>query len=282
MKAANGLIHLPHSILHPRYRILSIQLGYSGNRRCTPFFNALGSGGALPRLQHLALGRPEYSAIDYMENIGKSELSVVPNSLPSLRSLRISNSVPHALLDALFTAAGSGLTDITITVGLGSSAAVQLMAEQDYLWMPSLQRLSLKWKKLKAGDIGIAWEDDTARNTAAALAHLPALKQVKLEAPEYDELVVRLLVLAEGGGLRSLTTLTLVDYGLGPTTTLSNGALLLLLLWLKREVKKAVEGQEAAVTWEVEGLPFEEMQYAVGETARNCFAQIREARRACM
>lgn len=255
---------LPH---HPRS--LTIFPGSSGTD-ASSFFNALGSG-ALPRLQHLALG-DSYDAFN-----AAGQLDLMPNALPGLRSLHVHADVPNALVAGLFAAAGPGLSEIELDVGVAATAGVRLIGEQDYAWMPSLRRLSLKWTNtVNAGGAG-AWEDDTAPNTAAALARLPALKTLKITPQAYDELLVRILVLAEGGGLPSLSKLHLGDNRFA--AALTDGAILLLLLWVKREMKKAVEGQAPAVTWEVEGLLEREMHDSVKKATQDCFAQIREARR---
>ena len=50
---------------------------------------------------------------------------------------------------------------------------------------------------------------DTPRPVVDALARLPALESLSLAPIEAEEMLVRPLALAEGGGLRSLATLYL-------------------------------------------------------------------------
>lgn len=80
---------------------------------------------------------------------------------------------------------------------------------------------------------------DTALHAIDALARLPALTSLVLQPCELDETVVRLLALAEGGGLQRLAKLQIWNFQPGWTV----GAMLLLLLWLKREAKKALQDE---------------------------------------
>ena len=100
------------------------------------------------------------------------DANLVPNSLPSLRDLYIATPMSAGLLGRIFAAAGPALATINIDNGHTAAIAVRLLAENDYVWAPALKSLVLKPR-------------------------------------EADEMVVRLLAPAEGGGLQNLATLKL-------------------------------------------------------------------------
>jgi hypothetical protein len=245
-----------------------------GNFYPAPFFSALLGSGALPHLEHLVLDRDR----DFMSYDQMNAFDTVSGSLPSLRSLCVNTAAPPTLLPGLFAAAGPNLTTLKLDVGVAAAVGVELLAEEDYPWLPPLQGLSVKWAQPQRADVGASWEEyDNAELLVAALARLPALKTLSVEAPEYDELLVRLLAAAEMGALPSLTTLKLTGDPHG-SATITNGALLLLLLWLKREAKKALAGQAPAALWDVRGLPLSDMPDAIKRATDNCLAQLGKAR----
>ena len=102
----------------------------------------------------------------------------------------------------------------------------------------------------------------------------PALKSLVLHPREADEMVVRLLALAESGGLQNLATLEIFDYQPG----LTQGAALLWLLWLKREAKKALQGKGQAALWDVKGLYLEHLPTSMQQIAETQLVQLSEAR----
>lgn len=133
-----------------------------------------------------------------------------------------------------------------------------------------------------------------------ALARLPALNE--LTCPGSDELVVRLLEMAEEGRLPKLTKLTLEGEQWEPEEEsedeeddedddssddekerficpegFSLGALALLLLWLKREAKKASDGDESAMLWELSTYSIDVYSYA-GTFEQECLDQLKAAR----
>jgi hypothetical protein len=216
-----------------------------------------------------------------------------PLSLPCLTHLYISDPGEHCVIAGLLSAAGPQLTTISINSGYRvTTDAVSLMAEQNYPWLPALRVLELD----KCG-ISSFCDSPAFAQLVAALSRLPALK--KLTCPFFDELIVRLLALAEGGGLPSLTHLILgdrdsyhVDENMyeddddfrvfsGELVTrpgLTVGALALLLLWLKREAKKAVDGTGPAAVWEVRGLIGMTLPTFAENMASHCLNQLKKAR----
>ena len=108
---------------------------------------------------------------------------------------------------------------------------------------------------------------------------------------EHDELVVRLLALAEGGGLQSLTMLEfdsnlpagelqiLATLGFQNWQSgLTQGPMLLLLLWLKRQAKKALQADGEGVLWDVQGLRLNHMNPSMMQIADTALAQMKDAR----
>ena len=223
-----GTHHTPQ-----QHRRLSFSPSPSAGHDPTSFFNALGSG-VLTRLHTLDIGH-SYAAQAGM--LGDANL--LPNSLLSFRKLYIGASMPAGLLGGIFAAAGPGLTAINIDNGQTVPTAMRLLEENDYVWAPALQSPSLYWKGVYGGDGTQLVDPDTPLHAVDALARLPALNSLVVNAIEPDELLVRLLALAEGGGLPSLATVNLQNW----RSVLTEGALLLLLLWLKREAKKALRGE---------------------------------------
>lgn len=109
-------------------------------------------------------------------------------------------------------------------------------------------------------------------------------------------MIVRLLVLADEGGLPNLRTLVLhradewvyeydevlaEELEHADIRRMSNGALLLLALWLKCEAKKGLRGKAAVAMWDVQGLAHEYFPRAALDAAVKCLAQVKEAR-ACI
>ena len=155
--------------------------------------------------------------------------------------------------------------------------ALRLLEENDYAWAPTLQSLLLYWQEGQE-----EYEDDgeppldldTPRHVVTALARLPALRSLFLVPYEPDEMLVRLLALAKGGGLQSLATLDMQRYGPVPTV----GTVLLLLLWLKREAKKALQGEGEGCLWDVRGRPLDEKHASMEQITETHLLQLKEAR----
>jgi hypothetical protein len=153
--------------------------------------------------------------------------------------------------------------------------AVRLMAEEGYPWLPTLTELWLEWFVYLTDIIGLEgangnmeWDADTPEQTAMALAHLPTLQTLQLRCPSPDELVVRVMALAEGGGLPRLTKLDIGPRVNGPPSKITAGAAFLLLLWLEQT---AGPGQGMMRRqWDVQDLS----RHAL---VRECVARIREA-----
>ena len=207
------------------------------------------------------------------------DVNLLPNSLPSLRTLSTSSALSAGLLGAIFAAAGPCLTDISITNGQAVKTALRLLEENDCAWAPTLQSLLLYWQEEQEeyeGDGELPLDLDTPRHVVKALARLPALRSLELFPREPDELVVRLLALAEGGGLQSLATL-MVDDECGPALTA--GAVLLLLLWLKREAKKALEGEGKGALWDVKVMAslLDDMHPSIKQITETHLSQLKEA-----
>ena len=258
---------------HHTTRHLTLSSASNTGDDATSLWAAISSG-ALPRLEHLHV-------LDSYQSIVVGQVDALPNSLPRLRSIRVDAAAPHALLAGLFTAVGANLSTLHLHTGVAATAAMRLVAQQDYPWLSTLRELSLKWKTQGGGwgvvEPGPQWEADTAEHTAAALGRLSSLKMLTLEPRAYDELVVRLLVLGESGGLPNLEAIQLLALH---ATTITNGAVLLLLMWLKREAVKALEGgQGPAVMWDVRGLPFADMHASVTQICNSTCSQLVAARK---
>lgn len=201
---------------------------------------------------------------------------ILPNSLPSLHKLAIDAAMPAGLLGGILAAAGPGLHTLHITHGRTATAAMRLLEESAYVWAPALRSLSLHWGRAYYGYGAQPVDLDSPRCAIDALARLPALESLALHVHtrEPDELVVRLLALAEAGGLSpSLATLHLDG------REWTAGAVLLLLLWLKRETKKALEGEGAGVLWEVKGLTSEHMHDSMKQITETHLFQLAQARK---
>ena len=185
------------------------------------------------------------------------------------------------MLAALLVAAGATLTKLCACQLWVTGDVLELMAEHNYSWASSLEELEC-W----------TFEGDAVTLLASTLPRLPALRALNPHCFEYDEMIVRLLVLAEESGLPNLRTLVLdgvdewiheydedlaeeLDYV--DTRRMSSGALLLLALWLKPETKKGLRGQASAHLWDVQGLVQEHFPRAALETAVECLAQVKEA-----
>lgn len=231
------------------------------------FFNAIGSG-SLASLHTLEIARP-YTVVPIV--LGDADL--LPNSLPALHSLSIDVLMPAGLLGGIFAAAGPNLSSLSITHGQTVSTALRLLEENDYPWLSSLKTLSLLWKGAHGDIDALPVDPDRPVQAIEALTRLPALKSLTLELREPDEIMVRLLVLAEGGGLQSLSKLDLYSHRPGIT----EGAVLLMLLWLKRETKKALLG-EGGVMWDVDGLHDHQIHDSMKQITETHLAQLKEAR----
>jgi hypothetical protein len=194
--------------------------------------------------------------------------TLLPNSLPSLRSLCIKCKIAGGTLAGLLSAAGPSLSTIEMTQSSVVGEALGLMAAQDYRWLPALEALTLMSSSFAYPSM--------PRELITALARAPALKTLALRLHKYDEVVVRMLAVVEGGGLPQLTKLTL-DAWHG---VVSHGTRLLLALWLKQNVKEAAEGRGRAVSWVVDGIDY---QYGKGTDVRKavkgCLLQVEEARK---
>lgn len=258
----------------PKHGQLTIAVSASNtnNHSPIPLLNVLCSGG-LPRLESLHLG-----SFGKLFGVALDCMDIIPHSLPNLRSLHIGFQAYTAILAALFAAAGPTLTTLKIETGASSRAAVHLLARYGYPWLDSLTDFSVEWPP-GYQQPAFAWGPDTPQHLAAALARLPALKTLAVTCPAYEELVVRLLALAESGGLAQLTTLNLRSYNYcgDVSTSMSHGARALLLLWLKREAKKALMGEEPAAVWNVWGLMDSKMPEYMKQVTVNALAQIKEA-----
>ncbi len=193
---------------------------------------------------------------------------IQPNALPNLSTLCIEAEAPPALVAGLLGAAGAQLTKIETKSydRITEAAVLGLILEEDYPWLAGLHSLTLH-RALTA---------ETPTQIVAALTRLPALEALAVACLQYDELFVRLLVHAENGGASALPAFKLLP-ALNGWGHLSAGAHLLLLLWLKREAKKAVQGQGqgAGVKWEVQlggvGKPY------ITEVTAKCLKQVKAA-----
>ena len=249
-------------------RSLAFTPNPSASHDPTSLFNAIGSG-ALASLHTLIIRRPYRAENAPAVVIGDAKL--LPNSLPP-RKLEIDANMSAGLVGAIFAAAGPGLPDMGILYGGTVKAAMRLLEENDYAWAPTLRSLKLGWKR-EYWDYS-AQPLDPDLHALDALARLPALKSLALDPGEPDELVVRLLAVAEGGGLQSLDTLEIDKYGWHP----SEGGVLLLLLWLKREAKKALRGEGEGALWDVRGLLRRDMNPSLKQITETHLAQLKEAR----
>ncbi len=197
----------------------------------TSLFNAIGTG-ALPNLECLHLiGAPPRHPFPH-------NFVIPANCLPSLRALRLeAPTMPTALIAALMAAAGQQLALITTPTRADprvADAVVELLAGHDYPWLPSLVKLKLDWFKSQG------WTPSNLPHLVAALARLPALKDLVLRGPTYDDLVIKLLTLLDAGSLPHLEAFTL--YHTTSDEVKLKGAIsdeirLLLGLWLKRQAR---------------------------------------------
>jgi hypothetical protein len=258
-------------IIPQQHRSLRFTPNPSAGHNPTPLFNALGSG-ALARLHTLQIERFERFPVPQEVVVGDANL--LPNSLPSLRKLSIDLPMSSGLLGGIFAAAGLSLTTISITNGETIPIAMRLLGETDYVWAPALQPLNLYWECARVGGGAQPLDPDTPLLAIDALAHLPALKSLVLRAREPDELLVRLLALAEADGLPNLATLYLQGWG----QSFTGGAMLLLLLWLKREAKKALQGEEEAALWNVPRLYPDQKHITLKQIIETHLTQLKEAR----
>lgn len=102
--------------------------------------------------------------------------------------------------------------------------------------------MALKWPNHDHTKTWPGWAGHTPDRIATAIARLPSLAELAIDCPHYDELIVRLLVLAENGGLSDLEVLGFCSTTLGSTVTAA--AVILLLMWVKSEATKVLRGQE--------------------------------------
>ena len=200
----------------------------------------------------------------------------LPNSLPSLHKLSIDVPMSAGLLGGIFAAAGPGLTTISIINRQTAQIALRLLAENDYAWAPALQSHSLHWEWEYGVEATQPWDSQMPLRAGAVevFARLPALKSLCLTPRNPDELVVCLLALAEAGGLPNLATLEIRAYW----PSLTAGAVLLLLLWLKREAKKALQGDGEAAKWDVQGLRPDGKHTALKQITETHLTRLEEAR----
>lgn len=202
----------------------------------------------------------------YHARLDDEGLDMMPNSLPSLRLLRITRclGVPHAAMAGLSSAAGPNLTKLDVVKHDGAQAAARLIAAEDYCWLSSLRA------------VAAAHNQDSPELLANAVGRLPALTSLQVTSLSYDELLVRLMAAADNGTLPRPPKLVL--HPSAGECHVSNGARLLLVLWLKEQAKKAVAGQAPAVKWEVELVDY---QYGrppyISKVTDKCLAQIKAA-----
>ena len=198
-----------------------------------PLLTALGSGG-LARLQYLRLrGSPQWGGPG-------AQATIASGSLPALRTLELDfPDSGDGLVAALLGAAGPRLETLSAYPHPSTSAAfMRTLAERDFPWLRGLQQLQLNWFNAAPQD----WTKDTPSQIVAVLSRAPSLMSASIFTKlDVEELIVRLLVLLEGGGLARLTDITLMS--LEPVDR-ERGAALLLLLWLKRQATKALRGKE--------------------------------------
>lgn len=168
--------------------------------------------------------------------------NIIPDSLPALRTLRINLPLADDVITCLLGAAGAQLGALRIEDGPVAITTARLVADNDYPWLPALKTLSLPKVVEPQGTF--------AQRIMTALSRLPALRTLEIALSSSDEMLVRLLALADTGGLPNLAQLR----NDSPFDQLSDGAILLLLMWLKREVKKARQGQPSAALWDLTDL----------------------------
>lgn len=143
--------------------------------------NAIGAG-ALPQLESLTL-EDTYDTVE-----GMGGVVMQPNALPNLCCLRIDGDLPKAVIAALLCAAGTTFTTLIASQPWITDIVLELMAEHNYSWAASLEELQCS-----------AFDSDTATRLASTLPRLSALRTLNLHCFEFDEVIVRLLVLAEEG-----------------------------------------------------------------------------------
>ena len=210
------------------------------------FFSAFSSGG-LARLQHLYL-----NTSNNWDGAG-GQVTIAPGSLPALRTLELACDESDGLVGALLDAAGPHLTSLSARTSSASIAVLAGAAQRDLSWLAGLQKLRI-----------VFWFDDEVFEgvlpefVVLGLSLLPSLTTLKLCCScGVQELIVRLLVLLEGGGLPHLT---LLEFSSGaPFAMRELGAVLLLALWLKRQAAKGrAEGEQdpVAAAETVLALPF--------------------------
>ena len=143
------------------HRSLSFFPNPSTGHDPTSFFNVLGSG-AMARLHTL-----EISQGFSPNTVVLGDAKLLPNSLPSLRTLNIDAPMSADFLGGILGAAGPGLTIIRIEYGQTVPIAMRLLEENDYVWASALQSLTLRWKQYGGdGDL------DTPLHAIDALACL--------------------------------------------------------------------------------------------------------------
>ena len=227
------------------------------------------ANGALAQLQSLILEPPRYMTARLSDQDAETFL---PNALPSLGLLRVEVPVPNALLAGLLGAAGPHLATLDITGWVAAEEATRLLAVENYPWLPSLRTLSLQFA-------GNWWgvPPGVPEPLTTVMSRLPAVRSLTLASGAYDELLVRLLAVVDSGTLPQPPKLNLLPMSNHVDCNISNGARLLLLLWLKEEAKKAVDGQAPAVKWEINGLVRVRTLQHIREVTTNCLKQIKEA-----
>lgn len=209
-----------------------------------PSSAAIGSG-ALPNLETLDLGKILGGSYINHPIITGSDL--LPGSLPAHRTLCVSYPLADDVMACLLGAAGANLSALRIDNGPVAITTARLIAENDYCWRPALKGLSLQLISDFQGNYAQGWGADTPERFATALSRLSALHQLEIPLSLSEELLVRVLVLADSGGLPNLTELRCSSI----CFQLSDGAVLFLLMWQKRKVKEAVKGQPSAALWEL-------------------------------
>ena len=245
---------------HQYHRRLTIRLGNnSATHDTTSLLNAVGSG-ALNLLESLTFASLRHA---YHARLDDEGLDMMPTSLPSLRILRITRcmTVSDAVMAGLLGAAGPNLIKLEIPNFYGGPAAARLIAVEDTPWLGSLQTLSLTG-------------NEHVQMLATAVCRLRSLSFLQVTSLSYDELLVRLMAAAGNGTLQRLPKLELLP--MHGECKVSNGARLLVVLWLKEEAKKAVAGQVSAVKWDVRLLNGGRPTYT-SKVADKCLAQIKAA-----
>lgn len=150
----------------------------------------------------------------------------------------------------------------------------RLLAAENYPWLPTLETLYLKFTE----DYDFGWVPaDVPQHLATAVGRLPAVGTLTLAAGAYDELLVRPLATVDSGALPQSLKLELLPMSTHGECNFSNGARLLLLLWLKEEAAKAVEGQAPAVKWEIRGLDRGRAPQYISEVTTKCLKEVKAA-----